>query len=267
MVFMASKDVSPILSDWPYSPDRITARKIVGRDSTIKIQLRVELGVLQMDPIGRPDGRRPHGTESLLHYHEARLDRHVIRNGTRLGFYLRPDECRELREEAALYYQRYLALFVLEDYEGVDRDTARNLRVVDLCSRFALEERDRRMLEQFRPYLLMMNSRARAQTALNDENLRRAREILDDGLASIRSYYESAGHAEGYTQSNEVAILSEIRAKIVRRLPRDPVDDLRRRLETALEAERYEDAAHLRDELARHGVAPRSDNACRQKRS
>lgn len=54
---MASKDLTPILRDWPYSADRITARKIIGRDSTIKIQLRIELGVLQMEPIGRPDGR------------------------------------------------------------------------------------------------------------------------------------------------------------------------------------------------------------------
>lgn len=263
---MASKDLTPILRDWPYSADRITARKIIGRDSTIKIQLRIELGVLQMEPIGRPDGRRPHGSESLMHYHQARLDRHVIRNGTRLGFFLTPDECRELREEAALYYQRYLALFVLEDYEGVVRDTDRNMRVVDLCTRYALEERDRRMLEQFRPYLLMMNSRARAQLALDADDLRGARVILDTGLEKIREYYEAAGHAEGYQQSNEVDILCELRSKIVRRLPSDPIDDLRHRLLTALAAERYEDAVHLRDELARRTSDREADDAVRQKR-
>jgi hypothetical protein len=139
------------------------------------------------------------------------------------------------------------------------------LRVVDLCSRYALEERDRRMLEQFRPYLFMMNARSRAQLELNAENLRQARELLDDGLAKIKTFYETTGHADGYDQSSEVRILSDLRAKIVRRLPNDPLDDLRRRLDTALKAERYEDAAHLRDELSRLGSGRDSDNAWREK--
>ena len=45
-------------------------------------------------------------------------------NGTDLGFQLTANQCQSLREEAVQYYQRYLSLFVLEDFEGVVRDTA-----------------------------------------------------------------------------------------------------------------------------------------------
>ena len=34
----------------------------------------------------------------------------------------------QLREEAAMYYQRYLSLFELGDFPAVERDTSRNLR-------------------------------------------------------------------------------------------------------------------------------------------
>ena len=44
-----------------------------------------------------------------------------------------------------MYYQRYLSLFVLEEFSGVVRDTSRNLRVLDLCGKFGLDEQDRLM--------------------------------------------------------------------------------------------------------------------------
>ena len=81
---------------------------------------------MQMEVDGRPDGMRPHGCESLLEYFEHQLDGHRDRNGTELGFHLTADQCQGLREEAVMYYHRYLSLFVLEDFEGVVRDTARN---------------------------------------------------------------------------------------------------------------------------------------------
>ena len=34
--------------------------------------MRIDLGLLQMELDGRPDGQRPHGFESLLDYYEAR---------------------------------------------------------------------------------------------------------------------------------------------------------------------------------------------------
>ena len=43
-----SFDISDILADWPYEPGQISARKITGDDGKEKIQLRLDLGLLQM---------------------------------------------------------------------------------------------------------------------------------------------------------------------------------------------------------------------------
>src|SRR5687767_10449365 len=104
---MSSKDLRQITDDWSYEPGQIHVRKIRGMDNRIKIQMRVDLGVLQMEVDGRPDGRRPYNHESYLDYQLERSEAHNRRNGTDLGFVLDTEECREVREEALQYYQRY----------------------------------------------------------------------------------------------------------------------------------------------------------------
>src|SRR5688500_7715681 len=138
-----SKDILPLLKGWDYEPGTINVRKINGLDGQPKLQMRLDLGLLQMELIGRPDGMRPHGCESLLDYHEKRLREHRRKNGTDLGFHLSGAQCQSLREEALMYYHRYLSLFVLGEFAGVARDTARNLRVLDLCGKFGEDEQDR----------------------------------------------------------------------------------------------------------------------------
>src|SRR6476661_1144366 len=68
-----SKDIAAILKGWDYEPGTINVRKINGTDGSPKLQMRLDLGLLQMEMTGRPDGVRPHGFESLLEYHENQL--------------------------------------------------------------------------------------------------------------------------------------------------------------------------------------------------
>ncbi|HMB95163.1 MAG TPA: hypothetical protein VKK61_03915 [Tepidisphaeraceae bacterium] len=163
-----NKDITPLLKGWDYEPGTINVRKVTGLDGAAKLQMRLDLGLLQMEMMGRPDGARPHGCESLLEFYETQLGDHKRRNGTELGFHLTGEQCAALREEAGLYYHRYLGLYVLEDFPAVVRDTARNLRVLDFCGKFAVDEQDRLVLEQYRPYITMMNSRAAASILFKD---------------------------------------------------------------------------------------------------
>jgi hypothetical protein len=70
-----SLDLNTILKDWPHENGNVKVRKITGLDGREKLQLRVDLGVLQMEVTGRPDGERPHNCESLLEYHQRRAVR------------------------------------------------------------------------------------------------------------------------------------------------------------------------------------------------
>ena len=212
--------------------------------------MRLDLGLLQMELSGRPDGRKPHGHESLLEYYEAKLGDHRERNGTDLGFQLSSEACQSLREEAVMYYHRYLSLFVLEDFPGVVRDTGRNLRVLDLCGKFAEDDQDRLVLEQYRPYITMMNARAQASILREEERHADALRAVETGLTEIREFYERFGQVEAYSKSSEVRVLKRFARDIRKKLPVNPVERLKRKLARAVKAERYEEAARLRDKIA-----------------
>lgn len=244
-----SLDLSKMLQDWPYEPGKLNVRLIEGDDGESRIQMRLDLGVLQMHTEGRPDGARPRGFESLLDYHEARQDDHQAENHSHQGFVLSGDDCRELREEAVQYYHRYMALLVLEDFEGVVRDTTRNLRVLDLCAKHAETEADRQALEPFRAYITMMRARALASQALKDNEPKAALHAIDEGLDALRQHFVDSGNDGAFDASSEVQLLRGMREALVPKLPVSQKAELNRRLEAALKEENYELAAILRDEI------------------
>lgn len=244
-----SDDLSKILDAWPYEPGKINVRMIEGEDGEPRIQLRLDLGIMQLRTSGRPDGLRPNGFESLLELHEARLDEHVAENGSAAAYILNEDECRELREEAVQYYHRYVCLMVLEDYDGVVRDTTRNLRVLDLCAKFAETEGDRTVLEQFRPYITMMRARALASQALKDNEPKAAIHAIDQGLDALKQYFSDMDQPDLFDESNEVQVLKGMRDALTPKLPLSQGAELRARLAAALKSENYELAAILRDEI------------------
>jgi hypothetical protein len=246
-----SKDILPLLKGWDYEPGTINVRKINGLDGKPKLQMRLDLGLLQMELTGRPDGAKPHGYDSLLDYYEEQLKEHKSTNGSELGFHLTSTECQSLREEAAMYYHRYLSLFVLEEFPGVVRDTARNLRVLDLCGKYALTQEDRIYLEQYRPYIIMMNVRAHASILFNEKKFQQALEVVKEGLDSIKEFFAKFGQEEAFSRSNEVKILKKFARDIRKKLPIDPIEKLKSQLEKAVAREQYEDAARLRDEIKR----------------
>jgi hypothetical protein len=244
-----SKDIAPILKGWDYESGTINVRKVIGLDGIPKLQMRLDLGLLQMEMNGRPDGQRPNGCESLLDYYEQRLKEYKREHGSELGFLLSADDCEALRTEAVMYYHRYLSLLVLEEFDGVVRDTARNIRVIDFCGKFAEEEQDRLVLEQYRPYITMMNARAQASILFKNKKYRQALVAVEDGLDKIRDFFTRFGQEEAFNESNEVKVLKRFARDIRKKLPVDPVEKLQRQLDRAVEEERYEDAARLRDEI------------------
>lgn len=242
-------DLTNLLNSWPYEPGRINARTITGEDGREKLQMRVDLGVLQMEMQGRPDGSRPHGFESLLDYQRDRMERYIEQTGTPAGFVLSPQECSALREEAVHYYHRYVGLFAIRDFDGVIRDTSRNLEVIDLCRDFGATETDRTVLEQFRPQIIMMRGRSEAEAAVAANKPREALAALDRSLAELRSVFEDAGAEHAFDQANEVQLLRGMRDVLVPKLPSSQRAELQERLMAAIDAENYELAAILRDEL------------------
>ena len=169
-------------------------------------------------------------------------------------FALSPETCRRLREEAAQYYHRYVAFFVLEEFDAVVRDTSRNLRLLDFFNEFAHDDQDRGAVDQFRPYIVMMRARALATQAVRDGESKAAKLAIDDGVEAIRRHFDDAGApASAFEQSKEVQLLRGMGETLVPRLPKSPMAELKDRLQKAVEDENYELAAILRDELRQMG--------------
>lgn len=246
---MSYVDLQQALHDWPYEPDKISVRKILGNDGAVRVQMRVELGILQMDSEGRPDGERPHGAESLLKHHQQRLIDHVADGGNESDFSLSGDECQALRIEASLYYRRYIAFFVLEEYASVFADTSQSLDIFDLCREHADEPEDRTSLEEFRPYVLMMDARARAYQAVEESEPASALAHVNRGILTIKDHFERFGQSEAESNSEELRILRTLAAEFGERVPKDSLIVTRKALRAAVEQERFEEAARLRDAL------------------
>ncbi len=260
-------DISKLLEAWQYTPGQLNVRRIDGDDGEPRIQIRLDLGILQLYTTGRPDGQRPQGYPSYLDYCEARLDAEQLgaedapavqideepEQDANEPFVMGEEDCRILREEAAQYYHRYMALLLLEDFDGVVRDTTRNLRVLDLCSRFAQNDHDRQVLEPYRPYILMIRARAVAGQALKDGEPKAALLAIDQGLDALKGYFSHMGRADEFDNSNEVQMLRSMRDALVPKLPVSQKAELKQRIASAIEAENYELAAILRDELRMMG--------------
>jgi len=70
-----TRDISAILEEWDFRPGHLSARIISGEDGEYRIQVRLDLGLMQMHMEGRPDGLMPFSFTSLLDYHEAMVER------------------------------------------------------------------------------------------------------------------------------------------------------------------------------------------------
>ena len=243
-----SPDISHILAGWEYKPDEVNVRSVPGDDGKDKIQMRLDLGLLQMEVEGRPDGKRPHGFESLLDYHIDALQRYKERHGADKDFRLTDEEANKLRQEALQYYHRYLSFFFLENWVGLVRDTARNMRVFDILWQYGPED-ERWSSEQYRPYVIMMNTRGKVSLALQERDFDLALKQLQGGIAAIESFFEKHGRPELTAESQELQFLREWLEKVRERRPLTARERLQRALENAVKEEAYERAAQIRDAI------------------
>jgi hypothetical protein len=245
-----SFDISRLLGQWDYQAGELMVRRFKGEDGAEKIQLRVDLGILQMNVTGRPDGKKPMGHPSLFEYHKARLYKHIAaQNGSDDGFALKAEDCARLQLEALQYHHRYICLLQLDDYAGVIRDAERNLEVFDFVEKYAENEDLSWSLQQFRPQLLMIRTRASATQSLETDDYTAAIKQIEEGVEVLREFYREHLRLEQMEQSGEIQSLERWLDELQSKRPLSEREKLEQALHDAVKREDYEKAARMRDAL------------------
>src|SRR5438046_3062096 len=103
--------------------------------------------------------------------------------------------------------------------------------------------------QQFRPYVLMMNTRAKASLLLNESKFTEAMREIESGRDAIVEFFQQSNFPELASKSSEVAFLEEWLAEVSEKRPRSKLELMQREMETAIAKELYERAADLRDAI------------------
>ena len=247
-----TKDLTEMLRNWEFDPEA-NVRKIRGEDGVRKLQVRVDQGafqgILQINLDGRPDGKKPHGFEFALDYYRDSLDEHLKNGGAETGYTLARDACEELFDEGVRVYGRYGFLMQLQDYKRVVRDTERNMDLFQFVNAFAGEEEDRLYLEKWWPYILRINGTARAMLAFQDEKYDLALNIVDEIKAKIEGLPEVEAEEFYLERERSEQALAELEDELQNKRPLSREEELRQELQTAVDADEFERAAAIRDEL------------------
>lgn len=245
-----SDDISSLLSDWPYEDQEdIQVRRITGDDDRPRLQVRVDLGVMQLELTGRPDGSRPHGCESLLEYHQNQAQEHRRVSGWYEGYDLGPAECAALRRESLQYYHRRIACMAVQDYTQAMADADHNLQILDLLKAFARHQEDWLAVEQYRAFITCHRIQCMAFQHLVHQDTRAALLEIERGLRQVREIYVEHDNLEGYDESSEREFLEDLRRKFEGQYQITHRQQLLMRLDAALQREDPDEVAELRAEL------------------
>jgi len=238
-----SKDIDRVLHNWPFQPGVVSARLVRAHDGREVLQMRIEMGLLQMEATGRPDGDRPGGADTYLDS--------LIQEAVHWGedFELTQEQCFEVDREFLQFYHRRVCWLSLREFERAVRDADHTLDLMDLVRDHAPSEDWVLSHEQYRPFVLFHRTQAAALAQLDKEGPEWAIEEINRGLARIREAFERIGVEQRSDEDEMVGQLVDLQEGI--RQHYELGRTLSERLADAVASEQYELAAKLRDEIAR----------------
>jgi len=241
-------DIGSKLRDWNYSSNELNVRKIEGIDGKPKIQVRMDLGLLQMEWEGRPDGLRPNDRDSQLDYFRSQQRIKEKKSGPG-SFILSREDCWQLAQEAMKFYWRRISFFELKEYVLAERDARHNLGILDLCYEYAEAEEDRQMAEQHTPFVTAHCIQARALSHLDGDQHSKALVEIRGGITEIENYLRKTGRFDQLEHCPELHFLREWETEVESKRPVSLREKLSEELRSAIENDQFELAADLRDRL------------------
>ena len=237
----SSQDIDSVIEGWDYVPGEVNARRITASNGRELLQMRVDMGLLQMEIDLRPDGIRPHGAETYFDY----LVGEVVREGEE--FELSSEQCTESDREFVQYYHRRLCWLSLREYGSAVKDAEHSLAFMDFVREHSPDEEWILSHEQYRPFVLFHRIQAGALAALDDDGPEIAIAEINRGLDSFRDLFLQYDAEDQFDTDELVIRLRDMRESVRKRY--ELGNTLDEQLAEAVKSENYELAAQLRDQM------------------
>jgi hypothetical protein len=238
-------DIDRILRDWPYEAGEISARLLRASDGREILQMRVDMGLLQLETTGRPDGFRPGGAATFLDHLRALSKR------SREPIALTAEQCAQADREFMQYYHRRVCWLALREFRRAAADADHTLALMDLVRDLSHDEEWTLSHEQYRPFVLFHRTQAATLAILEESGPDEALQELKQGLRRFRELFSHYEAEEQFEEDELVRRLFELRDMLRQQYNLKP--SLSEQLAEAVATEQYELAAKLRDEMSRRG--------------
>ncbi len=243
------RDIDEALNEWPFEPrsGEILAREVKARDGRSVLQIRVELGLLQLEVEGRPDGDLPHGFTTYLHYLQNCHAR-VARKGGDEAWTMKPENCIEADREFVQFYHRRVAWLALGRYDRALSDAEHTLGLMDFVTSHGMSDEYIDSHERLRGLVLFHRAQASAALALQRRRPEEAVDALGEGIDRLVRHMTSWSEGHEDEELPDPTLIEQL--KIQEREIRKSFEvskTLREQLAEAVAREDYEHAARLRD--------------------
>ena len=246
------RDIDEALHGWPFDPEPgevVLVREVRARDGRSVLQTRVELGIMQMEVEGRPDGVRPHSFPTFLDYLRHRAStRSSAQGGGKSPWSMSVEHCAEADREFVQFYHRRVAWFALQRYDKTLQDAEHSIALMDFVRKYAPDPEYISTHERFRGLVLLHKTQATAAMALERRKPEESIDAIREGIDKLNEHQQAVATDTDDTPND--AYIEQLR--VLEREIRNNYavnKTLREQLDEAVAEEDYELAARIRDQI------------------
>ncbi len=241
-----SQDIDEALRSWEIKPGTVQARQVEAGDGRQVLQMRLDLGIVQMEIEDRPDGARPEGFPTYFQYLAFQAEEKG-RQGRR--FVLSEDQCLEADREFIQFYHRRICWMALENFRRAVADADHTLAFMDFVRDHSPNEEYTQAHEQYRGFVMFHRIESAAALQVQEKSPEAAIDEINSGLEKLQAFFAEHNAEE---QMEENPMIEQLRKMEKALRQKHGIETtLREQLAKAVANEQYEVAAKLRDALRR----------------